>query len=170
MIGDITRRMKRNKANGVRFEHEAAKVLGTERYATKVDRRPDPEACWEWMAARSRSGYGVFWLDGKLRYAHRVSYESINGSIPDGLQLDHLCRNRACVNPDHLEPVSNRENAIRGLTGSASGARQRAKTHCPQGHLYDEKNTCQKLDGRRACRTCGRLAQRRRSEAKRCSQ
>jgi hypothetical protein len=74
----------------------------SERFWAKVYRGDD---CWEWLAAKSTAGYGRFKVAGGLVQAHRFAYEDIVGPIPDGLQLDHLCRNRACVNPDHLEPT-----------------------------------------------------------------
>ena len=112
----------------------------------------DPETgCWNWTAGRIWNGYGQFWLAGKKHYAHRVAYELLRGEIPEGLQIDHLCRNRACANPDHLEPVTCKENLLRGETFQAANA---AKTHCPQGHPYSGDNLYVYPDGRRGCRTC----------------
>jgi len=92
--------------------------------------------CWEWMAAKMKNGYGVFNLGRGLgtTLAHRFAYEQTVGTIGSGLQLDHLCRNRACVNPDHLEPVSQQENLRRG--SGFVGVNLRKKT-CPRGHVYD---------------------------------
>lgn len=124
--------------------------------------------CWLWTGAINRHGYGQFLLsDGKRRAAHRVVYEVMVGPIPEGLQLDHLCRNRACVNADHLEPVTSRENTMRGDSPKLQALRWLLKTHCPQGHEYDEANTYRYRNhytGRpaRACRACHRERQARR--------
>jgi hypothetical protein len=107
--------------------------------------------CWPWLAATT-NGYGVAWDGDRQVPAHRLMYELLVGPIPAGLELDHLCRNHGCVRPDHLEPVSHAENVRRG----ESGAHQRRKTHCPQGHEYTEENTYQ-YRGWRVCRQC-RLA------------
>jgi hypothetical protein len=87
--------------------------------------------------------------------AHRFAYELLVGPIPEGLELDHLCRNHACVNPAHLEPVIHVENIRRGDT-DAQGRCNRDKTHCPAGHPLDEANTYHNPHGWRACRTCNR--------------
>lgn len=110
------------------------------------------EGCWIWTAARSH-GYGVVTIDRRLVKAHRSVYQALVGQIPEGLTIDHLCRERACVNPEHLEPVTHRENILRGEGVAAKNA---AKTHCPYGHEYDEKNT-RRTGGRRVCRECSRL-------------
>jgi len=94
----------------------ARKVTLAERFWPKVERW-DPDWCWQWTASRHPLGYGRMGLGGKdggMAYAHRVSYELHFGPIPNGLELDHLCRNPGCVNPKHLEPVSHRENLLRG--------------------------------------------------------
>lgn len=123
-----------------------------ERFWTKVSKS---EGCWEWTGGRWANGYGQFWLRrGKNLAAHRFAYTTLVGPIPDGMTLDHLCRNRACVNPDHLEVISLRENILRGGNGAANNAR---KTHCPNGHPYDLFNTYEKRDGKgRMCRACMR--------------
>lgn len=93
------------------------------------------ESCWEWRGTRDRAGYGRF-SDGRrfgTNIAHRISYLLTHGSIPAGLDLDHLCRNRGCVNPDHLEPVTHHENCLRGA--------QAQQTHCINGHPFNEENT-----------------------------
>lgn len=108
------------------------------------------EACWIWTGATNGLGYGQFW-NQKQMGAHRWSYESLVGPIPPGLQLDHLCRNRSCVNPAHLEPVTQRENTLRGDTFQARNA---AKTHCPRGHLLAGDNLRWSPPGHRSCREC----------------
>jgi hypothetical protein len=121
------------------------------RFFDKVDKSGDG-GCWIWTAGKSR-GYGRFKLGDSVTLAHRVSYTWCKGEIPDGLILDHLCRNRACVNPDHLEPVTYQVNLLRGDTISAMHAK---KTHCPQGHEYTDENTYM-YRGSRQCSTCRKI-------------
>lgn len=180
-----------------------------ERFSSKVQFSDD--GCWLWRASRTRHGYGRY---GKGRrvdgwgVAHKCGWEFIHGPVPEGLELDHLCRVPSCVNPAHLEPVSHAENIIRGDNGNRNGlcrrnlhpwipeniyldggrgnGNQRCKecrkewerqryareagrpvavvpalrTHCPQGHPYDEANTHWKKDGSRNCKTCHRERER----------
>lgn len=105
-----------------------------------------PGACWPWKGSMSSLGYGLFW---RLR-AHRVAYVLVKGAIPDGLMLDHLCRNKSCCNPDHLEAVTQRVNVLRGDSPSAQGAR---KTHCLRGHEFTPDNTNRRT-GWRHCNQC----------------
>jgi hypothetical protein len=133
------------------------------RFWPKVTQQGD---CWVWTAARSRGGYGMFTCSKRAGkcckgYAHVVAYMWLRADVPDGLDLDHLCRNRACVNPWHLDPVPRRVNLLRG-DRSHVGRNQRDKTHCPQGHPYSEANTYVYPDGRRKCRECGNATARER--------
>lgn len=131
-----------------------------ERFWVKVNKQA-PNGCWEWIGAMSGNGYGSIRIDHKARNAHRVSYELVVGLIPEGLTLDHLCRNRACVNPEHLEPVTIGVNTLRGESVSAINAR---KTHCVNGHEFTLENTYirrQKGGYGRMCRECGRDSRRR---------
>lgn len=113
----------------------------------------NPETgCWEWAGHCNGDGYAISLHRGKHRYAHRASYEAFVGPIPSGLTIDHLCRNRPCVNPKHLEPVTQKVNVLRGDTWGGKNSR---KTHCPQGHPYDLLNTIYTKTGR-LCRECHR--------------
>lgn len=126
----------------------AARVPLTERFWAKVQKTSE---CWLWTGARMKDGYGHIKVDGRMVRAHRLSYEMVNGPIPEGLDLDHLCRVRHCVRPDHLEPVTRWENGKRGVGWMAQQAR---KTHCDHGHPFDESNTYVGPRGGRACRRC----------------
>jgi hypothetical protein len=120
-------------------------------FFNKVNKTLD--GCWLWTGAINASGYGGVNINSKYYVAHRVSYEYLLGPVPEGLFLDHLCRVRNCVNPEHLEPVTHKENALRGMSPFAKNAR---KTHCPKGHRYDEINT--RLTSRgRSCKACALL-------------
>lgn len=122
-----------------------------ERFAAKVN---FTAGCWRWTAAKSWNGYGQFGIvTRKIVYAHRLSYEWVHGPIPEGLTLDHLCRVRECIRPDHLEAVTLKVNLHRGNTITARNA---AKTHCAKGHPYSEENTIRQPahPTHRRCRTC----------------
>jgi hypothetical protein len=108
--------------------------------------------CWEWTGTVTRKGYGlVKFPDHRRKVVHRQAWEMLVGPIPDGLDLDHLCRNRKCLNPDHLEPVTRRENLMRGATLARVNAQ---KTHCPQRHPYAGANLGIGSAGDRYCRSC----------------
>lgn len=107
--------------------------------------------CWQWTGWLESNGYARFTIGQKRTGAHRWAYERFVGSIPPGMAIDHLCRNRACVNPDHLEPVTTRANLLRGETLAAANA---AKTHCKHGHKFTPENTVRDGAGNRQCREC----------------
>ena len=126
-----------------------------------LDKVHKTNTCWLWTGACNNKGYGQFEYHGRPVLAHRWAYEHWVGSIPEGLELDHLCRNPICVNFDHLEAVTHRENVRRGNAGKITGARQLAKTHCPQGHPYSGDNLYLRPGGGRACWICKRNSLRR---------
>ncbi len=112
----------------------------------------DASRCWWWLGSLSIGGYGKFRVGSQVKTAHRLSYEQWYGPIPQGLQIDHLCRVRSCVNPAHLEAVTPRINILRGISPSAIAARA---THCPQQHPYSEDNTYYFRGGaERVCKIC----------------
>ena len=123
-----------------------------DRFWSKVEKT---DSCWNWKGAIRCDGYGKFKINRKTSYAHRFSYELSGGNIPSTLQLDHLCRNRACVNPEHLETVTGKENMARGS--------RKTKKYCPRGHEYNAENTYIYKD-ERSCRVCHRLLAHRRLE------
>jgi len=134
------------------MELEKAKAV-EERFWVKV-KKGNPTDCWEWTAAIGvKNGYGYFRFNGHWVLAHRFAYELIHGPIPKGLTIDHRCRNRACVNPSHLEVVTHKTNILRGLGVAAQLAK---KTHCSKGHPYDLFNTYTYPNGTRDCRECRR--------------
>lgn len=134
-----------------------------DRFWEKVDRSAGPRDCWPWMGTIDRNGYGRFFVSRQRpgQKAHRVAYELAHGPIPEGREIDHVkergCTRRDCCNPAHLEPVTHRENGLRGTSFAAVHA---AKTHCPRGHEYTAENTYiwrAKNHVQRACRTCKRV-------------
>ncbi|MCW2496069.1 HNH endonuclease signature motif containing protein [Jatrophihabitans sp.] len=133
-----------------------------ERFWRKVAVDPTT-GCWLWTASLTKPGYGQWYPTGQRpTTAHREAYRVLVGEIPAGLQLDHLCRNRACCNPAHLEPVTNRENSLRS-------PHRRLKTHCDQGHEYTPENTRWKNNGgpypTRGCRACHNAPKKRKATA-----
>lgn len=125
-----------------------------ERFWRKVVSEPN-NGCWLWIGA-IRRGYGCLYNIDKVEQAHVVAWKLYRGPVPEGLELDHLCRVKNCVNPDHLEPVTRKVNLLRGVGVPAVNAR---KTHCPYGHEYTEENTRRVPNGRN-CRICHNAAQR----------
>jgi hypothetical protein len=140
----------------------------SELFFNKINIPADVEACWEWTAHRCKGGYGRF--NSRMvgtGLAHRISYMLLVGPIPEDKELDHLCRNKGCVNPMHLEPVAHRENCRRGMVGESARRRNLAKKHCLRGHLLDVDNTYIDGKGKRSCLACRRLAAKRYRERRR---
>lgn len=135
-----------------------------ERFWKKVKKT---DSCWIWTAGiYKNSGYGQFYYKGKKINAHRVAYMLTKGEIPSGMVIDHLCRNRACCNPAHLEAVTQRENILRGNSLKTRQMIARHRTHCPHGHEYTEENTTFNKNGNKMCRECDRKRKREKYWAK----
>jgi len=136
-----------------------------DRIAEKIDFFGE-DGCWVWLAAKTWEGYGQVKHKGQMRLAHRVAYQVTVEEIPDGLVCDHLCRNTSCVNPDHIEIVTNQENTKRG---DYTNRRRKmlASTHCCRGHEWSEKNTYVDARGYKICRPCGTENKRRSRLARR---
>ena len=139
-----------------RYSGAYRRMTPTQRWWACVDR--GAPGCWRWLGAPNKSGYGAMKIAGRTILAHRFGYELLVGDIPAGLGLDHLCRNRRCVNPGHLEAVDDRTNILRGVSVVATHA---TKTVCPNGHRYDyvERGP---YGLRRRCRRCRNAADRQR--------
>jgi HNH endonuclease len=137
---------------------------------TRFEDRGYRTPCIIFTGTIAGNGYGVVTLAGGQRKAHRVAYEAVNGPVPicaetrKPFPLDHLCRVRCCVNPDHLEPVTDGINVLRGISPHASNAR---KTHCGKGHEFTPENTRIDTAGHRQCRACRRAYEKKRHAARR---
>jgi hypothetical protein len=129
---------------------------------------PMPAGCWLWPGGLSGT-YGEVRINKRRHRVHRLMYERFVGPIPHGLEPDHLCRNRLCGNPAHLEPVTHRENSLRGICGKVNAERYQKQTHCKHGHPYDEANTywTGPKKTHRRCRTCHVIHQRRHVDSRR---
>lgn len=131
-------------------------MSAADRFWAKVEKN-GANGCWIWAGARNGQGYGNFWLEGHYVSAHRFAYRLLIGEPAVGLDLDHLCRVPACVNPIHLEPVTHRENVRRGSSLAALNAE---KVQCLRGHAFTEVNTYIDAKGQRSCRICRAAAAR----------
>lgn len=127
-----------------------------ERFMKFVEVQPD--GCWKWTGHIDSEGYGRFKLNGRWRLAHCVSHEIHKGNVPDGLEIDHVCRHRWCVNPDCLEAVTHAENMRRGVANAVPSSMARmAKTICKQGHALTPDNIYWTKERHRKCRACRRI-------------
>lgn len=172
---EYERRRREQRRTGVRLEPLRSYMTDSEQYlAVALGRfrdsyRADPETgCWVWQRATSDTGYGAFSFLGRVVLAHRAAYYLLVGEVPEGLELDHLCRQCRCVNPAHLEPVTGRENNLRSTGVAAQNA---AKTHCLRGHELSAGNLVASAvkRGHRRCLQCERAGARDRMRAKRAS-
>lgn len=137
-----------------------SRISADERFEQKFIPEPN-SGCWLWNASSNTDGYGLFFFNGKIKSAHQFSFSKRYGYIPsNGKEIDHICRNRMCVNPEHLREVTHKENMENAIFFLS------LKTHCPSGHPYSGKNVRFNKNGSRACRTCERNKMRLRRDSK----
>ncbi len=146
---------ERHYTNLRRYGDPLGRGSREDRFWARVDRT---DTCWIWTGKLNPQGYARARWGDTNQMAHRIAYELLVGPVPEDLTLDHLCRVRHCVRPSHLEPVTQRDNVLRGEGFAAVNA---AKTHCVNGHAFDEANTYVTAEGYRSCRACTAAAQRR---------
>ena len=137
--------------------NQEVKYDSLDRFWSKVEKT---DICWIWTASKNNDGYGQFGIGNKNYRAHRIAFELLRGNIPEDKVIDHLCRNPSCVNPEHLEVVTNQENVKRGLAGKTINRYNphKNKTHCPQGHEYYGDNLYLNKN-KRVCKICKRESQ-----------
>jgi hypothetical protein len=155
------------RAEGKRLYKPKVRKTSEERFWSKVDKHgplsgyaPHLGPCWLWTASKMQYGYGAFNFGPRIGRAHVFAYTVLVGPIPDGLELDHLCRVPGCVNPSHLEPVTHRENCLRGTSIVAVYAQ---RTHCKNGHEFTSDNTGRGRGNSRRCLACHRESERERN-------
>lgn len=162
--------MRFQKGNTIGHRFQKGNPSRPEPVELRLERHSMPEpnsGCHLWMAALSTDGYGQIWVDRHLRNAHIVAYELLKGAVPEGLELDHLCRVRSCVNPHHLEPVTSKENTARGMVAVVTRARIDFNAPCPHGADHRVVWTV-RGNGKRQkdCRTCRARRKREKRNAK----
>jgi hypothetical protein len=145
----------RHRIAGTLPQRAPVRALALSRFAQQIEE--SATGCWEWTGSLTYQGYGQFTIERKNVRTHRLAYELAGGELDETLVLDHLCRNRACCNPAHLEQVDQRTNTLRGVGPSAAFAH---RNHCSAGHEYTEQNT-RRVGTYRFCRTCDREKARR---------